>query len=90
MQSKDSLGETFHLTAGQGSEVTHGALTKDIHEIMRLKSHLRIPFWVYDIICRTPLKNIFSKEYWAISELAVDHDGYFRGKVLLSIQKKQK
>ncbi len=80
MQSKDSIGETFHLTAGQGKEVTHGTIAKDVHEIMGLKQHLPIPFWVFDIIWRTPLQKLFAKEYWDILDLAISYDGYFRGK----------
>ncbi len=81
MQSKDSLGETFHLTAGQSNQETHRTIIKDVCKIMQLKPPLMVPFWVFDrLICGTPLKRIFPKKYWDIIDLAKHYGGYFRGK----------
>lgn len=79
MQSDEALQQTFHITAGRGREVRIGAFLKDAYRFTNIQRRPIIPFWVFNLIRYTPVRNFFSEDMWHAVEIAATYDDYLKG-----------
>jgi thioester reductase-like protein len=79
MSSEDALGETFLLTAGLGREIRIRDILHDAYEIAGLKRRPIIPFWLFEMLARTPVARLLPMQFWALIEAAKPYFPYLRG-----------
>lgn len=80
MQRRESLGATFHLTAGLGQEIRIREFLRDAYRIAGIRKRPLVPYWVFHAIWKTPLSRLFSQVFWDAAELARPYFSYFKGK----------
>ena len=49
-----AAGQTFHLTAGRGREVSIGEVVRDAAIYAGIKRRPCIPFWIFKLLRETP------------------------------------
>lgn len=79
MRDPNSIGETWHITAGKGNEVRLDSLLNDAEVFAGIKRVPLIPFWAFLILMKTPLRKLFSDDFWSAVDLASPYEHYLRG-----------
>lgn len=79
MLSDDAVGKTFHLTSGKGGEVNIRTLLQDATRYASIKPKPTIPMWVFNTLRHTPLRRLFSDEFWQAVLIAEPYMAYLRG-----------
>ena len=79
MTSPEALGKTFHITSGHGAEVNIKGLLRDATKYASIKKKPTIPMWVFNTVRYTPLKKLFSDEFWQAVVIAEPYMAYLRG-----------
>jgi thioester reductase-like protein len=74
-----AAGQTFHLTAGRGSEVTVGQVLRDAARFAGITRRPRIPYGALRWLRDTPARRIFGDEVWATMELGAPYASYLKG-----------
>lgn len=79
MQREQSLGETYHLTAGLGQEIRIADVLRDSYKYAGIKARPLVPFPLFQLVWKTPLKRLFHDAFWTAAELARPYFRYLRG-----------
>jgi len=79
MSVPEGVGETFLLTAGLGHEIRIRDILHDTYEIAGLKRRPTIPFWLFEMLARTPVARLLPMQFWALVEAAKPYFPYLRG-----------
>lgn len=79
MQRASSIGRTFHLTAGLGNEIRIRNFLKDAYQHAGIEPRPLVPYWVFNVVWKTPLSRVFSQVFWDAVELARPYFSYFKG-----------
>lgn len=80
MQRDDSVGETYHLTAGLGHEVRVSAFLKDAYNIAQIKPRPIVPFWLFNFIKSSKhIRQFFPESFWEATDLAKPYAYYLKG-----------
>ena len=88
LMADDAVGQTFHLTAGRGQELSIGGFLRDAFRFTTIRRRPVITFWTFDLIRATFLRRFLSDEFWQTAELAAVYNDYLRGtKVLFNADK---
>lgn len=74
-----TIGSTFHLTAGRGNETNIRGLIADAIRFFHLRWRPIIPFWVFDAIYNTALRNFLSTAFREKAERARPYRPYIEG-----------
>jgi thioester reductase-like protein len=74
-----SIGQTYHLTAGLGNEVKIKGLLKDSYELASVVKKPILPFWLFNLIKKSPLRDMYSESFWDAVEMASPYHHYLRG-----------
>ncbi len=77
--TKESLGGTWHLTAGRGNELRIGQLLRDAQEHAGIRPRPTLPIWLFDFMKSSPFNRLMPKEFWQACELAAPYYFYLRG-----------
>ncbi|TAN41925.1 MAG: NAD-dependent epimerase/dehydratase family protein [Nitrospirae bacterium] len=80
MQDDESLGKTFHLTAGRGNEVQMRTIIGDACTTLNLKKLPFLPIWLANYLLQTPLRHMVPRKYFGIMKLGMPYTSYFEGK----------
>lgn len=78
-QCDETIGETYHLTAGHGNEVTVGNLLKDSMKLGTVAWRPMIPVWIFRLIEHSPLRHLLGNKFWAMAEKAAPYTRYIVG-----------
>jgi long-chain acyl-CoA synthetase len=79
MRRTASVGDTFHLTAGDGGQVS---VRRVLRAALRYAGVRKVPVfapWVKTILRRTPLRRLLDERFWELADLASPYDSYFSG-----------
>ena len=79
MTAPEALARTFHITSGRGSEVNIRTLLKDATRYASIRPKPTIPVWVFNLLRHTPLRRLFSEEFWQAVRIAEPYMAYLRG-----------
>jgi long-chain acyl-CoA synthetase len=79
MASQESIGQTFHLTAGLGREVRMRRVLKDAYRFAGIKRRLAIPAWIIFAMKRSPLARFFDERIWQTVDMAKPYYAYLEG-----------
>ena len=79
MQQESTIGQTYLLTAGLGREIRIGDILRDSYELAGITKRPVIPFWLFDIVAKTPLARLLPEQFWAVANLAKPYYSYLRG-----------
>ena len=79
MNVSKAVGQTFLLTAGIGQEIRIRDILHDAYEIAGLKRRPVIPFWLFEVLARTPFARMLPMQFWALVEAAKPYFPYLRG-----------
>ena len=79
MQRKESVGETFHLTAGLGSETRIREVLLDSYSLAGIKPRPIVPMWLFFAIRRSPFSRLFGSQFWRAVDMAKPYYDYLRG-----------
>jgi thioester reductase-like protein len=75
----EAIGQTTHITAGLGNEVSIRVLLQRAHEYLGIKRTPVISFTLYWLLKKALIKRLFSDEFWAAIEMASPYEFYLRG-----------
>jgi hypothetical protein len=79
MTAREAAGKTFHITSGQGAEVNIKSLLRDATRYASVKPKPTIPIWIFNLVRYTPLRRLFSEEFWQAVVIAEPYMAYLRG-----------
>lgn len=79
MASPDSIGQTFHLTAGLGREVRMRRVLEDAYRFAGIQRRLAIPAWIIFALKRSPLARLFDARLWQTMDMAKPYYAYLAG-----------
>ena len=74
-----SVGQTFHLTAGKDGVVPIKLFLRDAVRYTTIKKRPTMPLWVFKLIRTTMLRKIMSEDFWKTCELAAVYSEYLSG-----------
>jgi long-chain acyl-CoA synthetase len=79
LQRDESTGQTYHLTAGSGNEVTIAKVLDGAYAYAGVKPRPFIPFWLFLLVRKSPFAKFFSGDFWYIADLAKPYYNYLQG-----------
>ena len=79
MQQDSTIGQTYLLTAGLGREIRIGDILRDSYEWAGITKRPAMPFWLFDIVSKTPLAKLLPEKFWDVANLAKPYYSYLRG-----------
>jgi long-chain acyl-CoA synthetase len=79
MSHNFSIGQTYHLTAGLGNEVRIKELLKDSYEYANVERKPIIPYWIFSLIKKSPLRRLYSESFWDAVAMAQPYHHYLLG-----------
>jgi thioester reductase-like protein len=84
MHRSDSLGETFHLTAGLGDEICISELLKDSYDLAEIKKRPIVPFTLFSFIYQNRiLQKFLPADVVSVVKLAEPYSYYLKGNRVL-------
>lgn len=79
MQRESSLGKTYHLTAGFGHEIKIATILRDAYQLAGIKKRPIVPYWIFNVIKKTPLRRLFPQTFWDAVDMALPYHHYLLG-----------
>lgn len=83
MLSPQSIGQTFHLTAGRDGVVPIKHFLRDAFRYTTIRKRPMVPMWLFRIVSKTSLRKIMSEDFWKTCELAAVYAEYLSGTEVL-------
>jgi long-chain acyl-CoA synthetase len=79
MEDPEAIGQTWHLTVGEGQEITIKELLADAERFSGVRRKVLLPFWMFRVLKHSPARGLFDDVFWQTAELAAPYTSYLRG-----------
>lgn len=83
MMTPQSIGQTFHLTAGKDSLVPIKHFLRDAFRYTTIRRRPTVPLWIFKVIRTTMLRRLMSEDFWKTCELAAVYSEYLSGNAVI-------